>query len=524
MSASVKVLETLRLQTVQRTAQEHYMSKNESLPTKKPAFKVRHVVMIIFALSVFVGTLGSSLIKVCIIIAIGCFLINKMANKVAEHNEKVVKQKGLKQWDGKHIRGAEQWGKKPYENYLVATAQGLTGEERKLYAYDVCNDHQKEDLSPIQDYLQFAGTFLPPEIEKLHIAIVASTGAGKSVALKGLIKEIRKRGDRAIIIDNGYEFYDRFGAVNEHLLNPFDKRSLKWDISNEIKQDFEWTKFAKSIIPEGHGSEKEWNRMAQALISNIGINTGADNKTLLEIATGYSIKQLEPILQGTSSAVLLQEGGERLLTNIRSVFATYLQAWQFAESGDFSIRDYVLGNDQKWLWIPFKDNELEVSKNLIATWLDIAVNAGLEREEGQTPKTWIILDELDTLGELSSLISATTKLRKRNMPIVTAFQSYSQLAETYGENRTQTLLNCFSTKLIMRTSNGKLAEAMSLELGEREIWEANKQTGKDTLADSEMKKTERLVLASELQTLPDLKGYLRLAGDYPVVSVKFEYE
>lgn len=110
------------------------------------------------------------------------------------------------------------------------------------------------------------------------------------------------------------------------------------------------------------------------------------------------------------------------------------------------------------------------------------------------------------------------------MPIVTAFQSYSQLAETYGENRTQTLLNCFSTKLIMRTSNGKLAEAMSLELGEREIWEANKQTGKDTLADSEMKKTERLVLASELQTLPDLKGYLRLAGDYPVVSVKFEYE
>jgi hypothetical protein len=285
--------------------------------------------------------------------------------------------------------GGRTWGKRGYENYLVATEKRLTGDERKIYAHEVCNGHREEDLSPIQDYLQFAGTFLP-EIEKLHIAIVASTGAGKSVALKKLIKEIRKRGDRAIIIDNGYEFYDRFGAVNE-LLNPFDKRSLKWDISNEIKQDFEWTKFAKSIIPEGHGSEKEWNRMAQALISNIGINTGADNKTLLEIATSYSIKQLEPILQGTSSAVLLQEGGERLLTNIRSVFATYLQAWQFAESGDFSIRDYVLGNDQKWLWIPFKDNELEVSKNLIATWLDIAVNAGLEREEGQTLKLGLFL-------------------------------------------------------------------------------------------------------------------------------------
>lgn len=500
------------------------MSKNESLPTKKSAFKVRHIAMVIFALSVFVGTLGSSLIKVSIIIAIGCFLINKMANKAAEHNEKVIKQKEFKRWDGEHIRGAEQWGEKSYENYLVATAQGLTGDERKTYAYEVRNGYREEDLSLIQDYLKFAGVSLPPEIEKLHIAIVASTGAGKSVALKGLIKEIKKRGDRAIIIDNGYEFYDRFGNENEYLLNPFDSRSQKWDVINEIKQDFEWTKLAKSIIPEGHGSEKEWNRMAQALISNIGINTGADNKTLLEIATGYSIKQLEPILQGTSSAVLLQEGGERLLTNIRSVFATYLQAWQFAEGGNFSIRDYVLGNDDKWLWIPFKDNELEVSKNLIATWLDIAVNAGLERKEGQTPKTWVIIDELDTLGELSSLISATTKLRKRNMPIVTAFQSYSQLEENYGTNKTQTLLNCFSNKLIMRTTSAELSKRMSLELGEREIWEANKQTGKDAQTENEMKKTERLVLASELETLPDLQGYLKLAGDYPVVKVKFEYQ
>jgi hypothetical protein len=78
---------------------------------------------------------------------------------------------------------------------------------------------------------------------------VASTGAGKSVALKKLIKEIRKRGDRAIIIDNSYEFYDRFGNENEYLLNPFDSRSQHWDLSNEIKQDFEWTKFAKSLFP-----------------------------------------------------------------------------------------------------------------------------------------------------------------------------------------------------------------------------------------------------------------------------------
>lgn len=87
------------------------------------------------------------------------------------------------------------------------------------------------------------------------------------------------------------------------------------------------------------------------------------------------------------------------------------------------------------------------------------------------------------------------------MPVVTAFQSYSQLAETYGENRTQTLLNCFSTKLIMRTSSSKLDEAMSLELGEREIWQAGRKTGAGGSGEEEHKVMERLVLASNYQAL-----------------------
>ncbi len=499
-------------------------NNNENFFTKKhtkATHRGRYVLMVLYAFYAFASQgFFTAIISTAIVSAIIYFVIDAMWKSIGKNAKEQREKEFLKE----HVRGVELWGKRGYENYLVATEKGLTGDQRKIYAHEVCEGHKSEDLSSIQQYLRFAGTFLPPEIENLHIAITASTGAGKSVALRGLISEIKKRGDRAIVIDNGYEFFQKFGSDTDYLLNPFDSNSKNWNLVNEIRQDFEWTKFARSIIPEGHGSEKEWNKMAQALIANIGINTGADNKTLLEIATSYSIKQLEPILSGTSSAVLLHEGGERLLTNIRSVFATYLQAWQFAEGGDFSLRDYVLGTDPSWLWIPFRENELEVSKQLITAWLDIIVNSGLERAEGQNPKTWVILDELDTLGELSSLIAATTKLRKRNMPIVTAFQSYSQLEENYGANKTQTLLNCFSSKLIMRTSSAKLAETMSVELGDREVWQSGQKTGVDRKGDEEHKKTERLVMASELGALPNLEGYLKLAGDYPVVKVKFEYQ
>jgi hypothetical protein len=414
-----------------------------------------------------------------------------------------------------HIRGQELWSTNGYEHGLVAETMGLTGNDLKLHANEACDGHVNSDKSVIQGYLRFAGTFLPPGAENLHIEIVASPGAGKSVSLRGLLSEIRKRGDRCIIVDNGYEFHDRFGQPDDLILSAFDPSSQKWDLCNEAKLEHEWHTLTKSVIPEGTGNDKSWNQMAAALLANIAIQTDGDNKTILDAATKWSPAQLEPILRGTESEILLQEGGERLLTNIRSVFATYLGAWKYMQSGDFSLRDYIMGDDPRWLWLPFKESEFKISNQLIATWVDIIVSAGLDRKEGQSPKTWVIIDELDTLGELSSLIDATTKLRKRNMPIVVAFQTYTQIETRYGRERARTLMSCFSTKLMLRTIDGELAELMSKDIGEKEVWE-KQSTAQGA---GKTKVMTRLVLPAELQSLPNLKGYLKVPGDYPVVKV-----
>lgn len=414
-----------------------------------------------------------------------------------------------------HVRGQELWSTNGYEHGLVAEKMGLKGNELKLHANEACDGHVDSDKSIIERYFKFAGTFLPPEAENLHIALIASTGAGKSVTLRGLLHEIRKRGDRCVIVDNGYEFHSKFAAPDDLILNAFDPNSQKWNLCNEVKLDYEWETLTKSVIPEGSGNDKTWNQMAAGLLANLAIQLNGDNQIILDAATKWSPAQLEPVLRGTSSEVLLHEGGERMLTSIRSVFATYLKAWHYMQGGDFSLRDYVMGDDPRWLWLPFKESELKISSQLIATWVDIIVSSGLERKEGQSPKTWIIIDELDTLGELSSLIDATTKLRKRNMPVVVAFQSYSQLEETYGDKRTRTLLSCFSTKLILRTVDGQLAEVMSKDIGEKEVWEMNSQAQ----GAGKTKVMKRLVLPTELQSLPNLQGYLKVPGDYPVVKV-----
>jgi type IV secretory pathway TraG/TraD family ATPase VirD4 len=190
--------------------------------------------------------------------------------------------------------------------------------------------------------------------------------------------------------------------------------------------------------------------------------------------------------------------------------------------GDFSLRSYIQGDDRRWLFVPFQESEFGISRALIATWMDILVSAGLERPEGGQ-QTWIIIDELDTLGQLSSLIAATTKLRKRKVAVVTAFQSVSQLEEHYGPNGATTLLNCLSNKVVLRCTDATTADRMSKELGEREVWKesfSNTNVGGPSSPGNQAKSqhVERVVMPSQLQGLKDLHGYIKLSGDFPVTS------
>lgn len=426
-----------------------------------------------------------------------------------------------------HVRGVEGASPERLQAMLEAQAKGYEGQEMARKAQAMLNNPKRHQRDPhvFDGWVKLAGVPIPPDVENLHFAITASTGAGKSVTLRGLLADIRRRGDRAIVIDNGGEFMRDFADDGDVVLSPFDPRSVGWNLANEIRAPHDWARMARSVIPDGHGSDKSWHEMAQTLFANIGASVGGDNRQLLDIATSYSAKMLEPILAGTSSAVLTQEGGERLLTNIRSVYANVLASWQYMPGGDFSLRDYMQGDDTRWLFVPFQESEFGISRSLIAAWMDMLVSAGLERPEG-AQQTWVIIDELDTLGQLSSLIAATTKLRKRHVAVVTAFQSVSQLEQHYGQQGATTLLNCLSNKVVLRCTDAVTAERMSKELGERETWKENMSNidarGKGLTGRSQQ--MERLVLASQIQNLEDLYGYIKLAGNYPVTGFKASIE
>jgi len=177
------------------------------------------------------------------------------------------------------------------------------------------------------------------------------------------------------------------------------------------------------------------------------------------------------------------------------------------------------------MFLPYSDYEMNLARDLLAAWCDIMVTSALDRPEGHTPArtTWIVIDELNSLGEIPALLVGATRLRKAGVAIVVAVQDFAQLRHTYGDNRAETLLNNFSNKLVLRTTDGVAAEQLSKDLGEREMHEDHTSFatgGGGSYSYSTNIVMERLVLPSEIQKLPDLEGYLNFAGDWPVLKVK----
>ena len=76
---------------------------------------------------------------------------------------------------------------------------------------------------------------LPPNTETKHTLAVGATGAGKTQLIEQYVDNLIKRGDKGVILDLKGEFTAKFYRPGvDFILNPLDKRSVKWTISNDI--------------------------------------------------------------------------------------------------------------------------------------------------------------------------------------------------------------------------------------------------------------------------------------------------
>lgn len=382
---------------------------------------------------------------------------------------------------------------------------------------------------------------LPARAEPLHLLMEGATGTGKTQLLKNMVAAIRARGDTVVVVDSNYDLFNTFGRPGDIVLNPLDPRSPGWLPGNEIRDPTDWTAMASSFIGEGEGNSREWNSMGRAMFAAISRNywnacrehtQPFDHDELRYLLTAAPGEIIEPLVQGTAAASIA--GNERGLSNVRMTFYEGLKFWEFMKPGDFSIRQWVEnGGIRPSIFIPYKKRNLPELKNLISAWLDQLIISACDEGE-KTQRVWIIIDELSGLGEIPSLQTAVTELRKTGFRVVVGLQNYEQIAALYGREGAATLSNSLSNKVIFRATDADSAERQSRLIGERRVKVTTKgenfgrnsgsgdngSTYTSGTSYSHSEQTERAILASEIMALPDLTALVRFAGESEVYLTK----
>jgi Type IV secretion-system coupling protein DNA-binding domain len=384
--------------------------------------------------------------------------------------------------------------------------------------------------------ITLAGMPVAAADETKHFKFAGTTGTGKSTAIREMLSAALARGDRAIIADpdGGYlnHFYD--ADRGDVILNPFDPDAVKWNLLGEITNDYDVDQLARSLIPDSGGSDKVWSEYARTFFTAVtqqAIKGGVkDDREIYRLIAMAPVKELKILLANTMAGPFLEEANDRMFGSVRSVTTSAVRALQYTtrqRATPFSVRQWVRqgaachsGGRGGVLFLPYKAGEIAALRSTISAWMRIAIFEAMDRPEGDQ-RLWFVVDELDALGEIDGLKDAPARLRKFGGRCVLGFQSISQVSGTYGKGAADTIVeNCGNT-LILRCSaseQGGTSQFASRLIGQREVIHTTRSKTQrpsewiGSTTTSEHRSIEAAIMASEIERLPDLAGFLKFAS------------
>jgi hypothetical protein len=404
--------------------------------------------------------------------------------------------------------------------------------------------------------ITLAGVPVAPQDETKHFKIIGTTGTGKSTAIREILTAALARGDRVIIADpdGGYRARFHDAARGDVILNPFDGEARKWDIFGEITHDYDVEQLARSLIPDS-GDDRTWGEYARTFFAAVARQLMAagnrNDAELFRLVESAPAAELRVLLAGTAAGPFLEPGNEKMFGSVRSIASSSLRALEYTtrqQAEPFSVRQWVRQGAAKgadggggakaangevgakgagWangrggvLFFPYKAGEIAALRSVISAWMRIGIFEAMDHEEADQ-RLWFVIDELDALGAIDGLKDALARLRKFGGRCILGFQSIAQVSGTYGRGVAETIVeNCGNT-LILRCSaseHGGTSEFASKLIGQREVMHTTVSRTRrpqqliPSATSTELLKIEPAIMASQIERLPDLEGFLKLAS------------
>jgi type IV secretory pathway TraG/TraD family ATPase VirD4 len=369
---------------------------------------------------------------------------------------------------------------------------------------------------------------IPKRKEAQHFEIMGDTGVGKTQLIMQILRQIRERGDSAIVYDPACEYVQRFYDAKREdiILNPLDSRCPYWGPASEMESNAEADAIAASLYQPTTDAKDEFFHQTPAQIFAHLLKMGPTPHQLADWMA--SDRELMKRVAGTEMAFYIERkaGPQRagVLSSLGLVAKSLRLLPRKGQTGDreWTATDWAK-HRHGWIFITSRPPERETLKPLHSLWIDLLVMRLLTVPKTDQRPVWFVIDELASLQRLPQLHTAITENRKSKNPLVLGFQGKSQLEVIYG-HLAETMLSQPATKIFMKTAEPKAAEWISEAIGKVEIERLREtkfdgsRSGKNFTVDRQI---EPLVMASEITGLDDRRAYLKLGNN--VARFNFDY-
>jgi hypothetical protein len=379
---------------------------------------------------------------------------------------------------------------------------------------------------------------IPKRAEAQHMQIIADTGGGKTVILLQILRQIKHRGDSAIVYDPARDFVRRFydPKRGDVILNPLDKRCPYWGPSEELRRRSEAKALAVSLFQPPQDRRGEFFIESPQKIFAFLMAYGPTPEELVKWMSDP--QEIDRRLKGTEHAHLINPTAHEQRSGVLGSLGLVADSLRLLPkkgegNGEWSAREWA-ETRQGWIFITSLPTEREALKPLHSLWIDLLVLRLLnEPKEGQK-RVWFVIDELASLQKLPQLHTAITENRKSNNPVILGFQGKAQLEVLYG-HLAEVMLSQPATSIWLKTKEPAASEWVSKFIGKVEIERLREthfdgsRAGRNFTLDRQI---EPLVMESEISGLADLHAYLKFENyvtrfsfprfDIPIVASGFD--
>lgn len=384
---------------------------------------------------------------------------------------------------------------------------------------------------------------IPNNLLMRNVAFVGSMGTGKSQGIMPMIEIAGKDKLKSVIYDPTGEFLEFFYRPGDLILNPLDQRCSPWDLFADLQESHDARTLANYLVPEdlgGGDGGKMWLDAARGLLADLlkiestkaePSLAGVGKMILLPLSELVDLLAEHKSPSGATMNAKNPRGSESIRLTLASSEAVRLFHLFPYRPGGLSLRKQTREDGSRRIFITSSPSRASLIQPWAAAWLELLTLGSMEIRPVNHLRTIFFLDELASLPRLKSLETSLTMARKYGVMTVVGIQGIAQLEAIYGPERTRILVGNLQTKAVFRVEDDQSSQRLSEILGKREVQEVT-ENANVSLSEQEshgntlghQRKEISAVMPSEIQTLPDLTCFLKIAGDYPVAKVEYPYK